>query len=98
MNTNNTEVARWALHPVGKWLVTPIYKPFRPANMVNLRFTTLPETKSSPLKIGGWETIVSFWVSAYFQVSFREETLPVRTHLRPWMPVDRTRRKKTHVL
>ena len=25
---------------------------------------TLPETNISPLKIGGWETILSFWVSA----------------------------------
>ena len=30
---------------------------------------TLPETKpaSLPLKIDGWKTILSFWVSAYFQ-------------------------------
>ena len=28
---------------------------------------TLPETKSLPLKNGGWETILPFWVSAYFR-------------------------------
>ena len=29
---------------------------------------TLPATNSSHLKIDGWETSLSFWVSAYFQV------------------------------
>ncbi len=29
---------------------------------------TLPETNSSHLKIDGWMTSISFWVSAYFQV------------------------------
>ena len=29
---------------------------------------TLPETNSSHLKMDGWNTIVSFWVSAHFQV------------------------------
>ena len=29
--------------------------------------STLPETNSLPLKIGGWNTILSYWVSAYFQ-------------------------------
>ena len=36
---------------------------------------TLPETNSSPLKMDGWNTIVSFWGPGYFQVrtvSFRE--------------------------
>ena len=35
---------------------------------------TLPKTNSSPLKMDGCKTIVSFWGSAYFQgyVSFRE--------------------------
>ncbi len=37
---------------------------------------TLPETNSSPLKMDGWNTILSYWVSAYIQgrnaVSFRE--------------------------
>ena len=28
---------------------------------------TFPQTNSSPLKNGGWETSLSFWVSAYFQ-------------------------------
>ena len=27
---------------------------------------TLPETNSSPLKMDGWNTILSYWVSAYF--------------------------------
>ena len=39
---------------------------------------TLPETSSSPLKIAGWEMILSFWVSAYFKgrtVSVREGTI-----------------------
>ena len=37
--------------------------------------STLPETNNSPLKMDGWNTIVSFWGPAYFQgrtVSFRE--------------------------
>ena len=29
---------------------------------------TLPETNSLPLKMDGWNTILSYWVSAYFQV------------------------------
>ena len=29
---------------------------------------TLPETNSSHLKMDGWNTIVSLWVSAHFQV------------------------------
>ena len=29
---------------------------------------TLPETNSSPLKIGGWKTGPSFWGPAHFQV------------------------------
>ena len=36
---------------------------------------TLPETNSSPLKMDGWNTILSYCVSAYFQgpnLSFRE--------------------------
>ena len=36
---------------------------------------TLPGTNSLPLKMDGWNTIVSFWGPAYFQVrtvSFRE--------------------------
>ncbi len=28
---------------------------------------TLPETNSSPLKNGGWKTILSYWVSVTFQ-------------------------------
>ena len=28
---------------------------------------TLPETNSSPLKMDAWNTILSYWVSAYFQ-------------------------------
>ena len=28
---------------------------------------TLPETNSSPLRMDGWNTILSYWVSAYFQ-------------------------------
>ncbi len=28
---------------------------------------TLPETNSSPLQMDGWNTILSYWVSAYFQ-------------------------------
>ena len=28
---------------------------------------TIPETNSSHLKTGGWETILPFWVSVYFQ-------------------------------
>ena len=28
---------------------------------------TLPETNSSPLKMDGWNTSLSYWVSAYFQ-------------------------------
>ncbi len=28
---------------------------------------TVPETNSSHLKIGGWKTSLSFWVSAHFQ-------------------------------
>ena len=28
---------------------------------------TLPETNSSHLKIDGWNTILSFWVTAHFQ-------------------------------
>ncbi len=31
------------------------------------RKTTLPETNSSPLKMDGWKTILSYWVSADFQ-------------------------------
>ncbi len=27
----------------------------------------LPETNSSPLKMDGWNTILSYWFSAYFQ-------------------------------
>ena len=42
---------------------------------------TLPETNSSPLKMDGWNTIVSFWGPAYFQglwllVSGRQKTGP----------------------
>ena len=40
-----------------------------------LRPCTLPETNGLHLKMDGWNTILSFWVSAYFQgrtVSFRE--------------------------
>ena len=35
---------------------------------------TLPETNSSPLKMHGWNTIVSFWdgLSGAFAVSFRD--------------------------
>ena len=29
--------------------------------------STLPKTKSSPLKMDGWKTILSFWDFAYFQ-------------------------------
>ena len=32
------------------------------------RSPTLPETNSLHPKMDGWNTIVSFWVSAYFQV------------------------------
>ena len=28
---------------------------------------TLPKTNSSPLQMDGWNTILSYWVSAYFQ-------------------------------
>ncbi len=28
---------------------------------------TLPETNSSPLEMDGWNTILSYWVSAYFE-------------------------------
>ena len=35
--------------------------------MTLYRKTTLPETNSSPLKMDGWNTILSYWVSAYFQ-------------------------------
>ena len=42
----------------------------------NSRFMSLPSLKLTyPLKMDGWKTIVSFWVSAHFQVrtvSFRE--------------------------
>ena len=37
--------------------------------------STLPETNISPLKMDGWNTIVSFWdglFSGAFAVSFRE--------------------------
>ena len=40
---------------------------------------SLKLTASSPLKMDGWNAILSYWVSAYFQglfpVSFREGTL-----------------------
>ena len=39
------------------------------------QWCNLPETNGLPLKIGGWKTILSFWVSAHFQgrtVSFWE--------------------------
>ena len=46
-----------------------------------LFFVTLPETSSKKhLKMDGWKTILSFWVSAYFQgraVSFRESSCPI---------------------
>ena len=45
------------------------------------RETTLPETNELPLKMDGWNTILSYWVSAYFQgrtVSFREGKLLVK--------------------
>ena len=51
------------------------------------KLLTLPETNSSPLKMAGWNTILSYWVSAYFQVRFgsvyREGKLWVK---RPWAP------------
>ena len=31
------------------------------------QWCNLPETNGLPLKIGGWKTILSFWVSAHFQ-------------------------------
>ena len=30
-------------------------------------WVTLPKTNSSPLQMDGWNTILSYWVSAYFQ-------------------------------
>ena len=42
---------------------------------VVILMATLPETNSSPLKMDGWNTSLSYWVSAYFQgraVSSRE--------------------------
>ena len=49
-------------HHLG-WCFPPIKKQwdsnYRP-------FLTLPETKSLTLKIGGWKTILAFWVLAYF--------------------------------
>ena len=45
----------WDLQvPVMPWLKRLLYKSF-------------PETNSSPLRIGGWETILSLWVLAHFQ-------------------------------
>ena len=44
-------------------------------NENNSQLFTLPETNSSPLKMDGWNTSLSYWVSAYFQgqtVSFKE--------------------------
>ena len=38
-------------------------------------WSTLPETNSSPLKMDGWKTILSFWKTLFsgaFAVSFRE--------------------------
>ena len=37
-------------------------------NQLRLVVNALPETNSSHLKMDGWNTIVSFWGPAYFQV------------------------------
>ena len=38
-------------------------------SILSLRWCTLPETKTvRPWKMDGWNTILSYWVSAYFQV------------------------------
>ncbi len=41
--------------------------------------TTLPKTNSSHLKMDGWNTILTYWVSAYFQgrktLVFREKLM-----------------------
>ena len=54
----------WRIIPVSKWLVTPIYKPFRPfvrgiAMVINylltgmiLQVASLELTASTPLKVG----------------------------------------------
>ena len=44
---------------------------------------TLPETNSSPLQMDGWNTILSYWVSAYFQGRCRTVSLREGNHLRP---------------
>ena len=38
-----------------------------PTKKIQDKNVTLPETNSSPLKMDGWNTILSYWVSAYFQ-------------------------------
>ena len=50
-------------------------------------WVTLPETNIAPEFMDGWNTIVSFWVSAYFQVrtvSFKECRRII--HINPWIP------------
>ncbi len=42
-------------------------------------FLILLDTNNSPLKMDGWKTILSYWVSAYFQVrtvNFRDDLIP----------------------
>ena len=42
----------------------PVILPEKPASSLA---ATLPETNSSPLKMDGWNTIISYWGPAYFQ-------------------------------
>ena len=37
------------------------------ASQLMMWMDTLPETNSSPLKMDGWNTILSYWGPAYFQ-------------------------------
>ena len=53
-------------------------KPLPESQLFLITLRTLSETNSSPLKMDGWKTIVSFRGPAYFQVravSFREGNL-----------------------
>ena len=48
-------------------LIFPWKIPFRISIGKTLKKTTLPETNSSPLKINGWQTILSFWAHHLFR-------------------------------
>ena len=45
-------------------------------SMLNFGGCSLPETNSSSLKMDGWNTILSYWVSAYFQVLLLMAEIP----------------------